>query len=80
VAFKPKAKAKSPDDLMGLLVNSKVQTENNALYQTIFGLISIQSASNQAFVDVVNSLQLQINAIDTKKDPEIPPFFFMGSS
>ncbi len=80
MAFKPKAKAKSPDDLMGLLVNSKVQTENNALYQTIFGLISIQSASNQLMVESLNSLQLQINSLDLRKDPEIPPFFFMGSS
>ena len=80
MAFKPKGTPKSPDDLMGLLVNSKVQTENNALYQTIFGLISIQSASNKLMIESLNSLQLQINSLDLTKEVEIPAFFFMGAS
>lgn len=40
MAFKPRGSGKSASDLMALLVNSKIQTENNALYQTIYGLIS----------------------------------------
>lgn len=80
MAFKPKGDGKNPQDLMGLLVNSKIQTTNNALYQTIFGLITIQQAALQAAAADLEALQNQIDALDTSKDEGIPAFFFMGSS
>ena len=80
MAFKPKAKGQNPADLMGLLVNSKIQTENNALYQTIFGLITISQAYANATTSALERLDAKVDAIDVTEEAGIPPFFFMGSS
>lgn len=56
MAFKPRGPGKDPTDLMGLLVNSKVQTENNALYQTIYGLITIEQEFQKKFKASLNEL------------------------
>lgn len=80
MAFKPRGQGKSPADLMGLLVNSKVQTENNALYQTIYGLITQLQNLKDTSTTKDTDLQKQIDSLDLSSDSEIPGFFFMGSS
>lgn len=80
MAFKPRGQQKSPNDLMGLLVNSKIQTENNALYQTIFGLITIQATFMESTATALKLLKEQADSKETKDEGGIPAFFFMGSS
>jgi hypothetical protein len=80
MAYKPRGTNKNPSDLMALLVNSKIQTQNNALYQTIYGLITILEKQITDTTEAKTELEKKIEAIDTTSENEIPDFFFMGSS
>ena len=80
MSFKPRGKGKSANDLMGLLVNSKLQTDNNAAYQTIFGLITVVSQLADSTKSGLEQIKAEVDSIDTSEADQIPPFFFMGSS
>ena len=49
--------------LKAILANSKIQTENNALFQSINGLIQAVQEDNSSAIALINALQAQVSGI-----------------
>lgn len=75
-----KVEPKSASNIQKLLVNSHLQDTNNPAYQAIKSLIDLFGTYVQTNNQAVAIMQEEIANLDTSKDPEIPGFFFMGSS
>jgi len=74
--FKPHPTDKRASDLLTTLNNSKMSTENNALYQTIAGLITIAQKlqDGQITVDVTEG---NSNTSSTDGFNNFHPFLFV---
>lgn len=78
MVFKARPKGKDAKDLLSTLSGSQVQKDNNDLYQTIFGLITI----TQKLQEKVIAAELNIEAtgnIEGAIDPfaNVHPFLFL---